>query len=109
VRGPPDRDFLDVVMLRGRYGGARLLELAAEKTVGSPFRIFVNRSGRSVASHPSVGPLLASTSIAQLPSTPLSRNGALNWRVDQVRIRSGHFVCPTAALHTTTLIVETEL
>ncbi len=33
-------NFLDVVMLRGRYGGARLLELAAEKDRGFTLAAF---------------------------------------------------------------------
>ena len=34
------RDFLDVIMLRERYGGARLLELAAEKDRGFSLTTF---------------------------------------------------------------------
>lgn len=43
------RDFLDVIMLRRRYGGARLLELAAEKDRGftlATFRAALGSIGR---------------------------------------------------------------
>jgi hypothetical protein len=103
------RDFLDVVMLRGRYDGARLLELAAEKDRGFTLATFRESLGPISRISPQRWAAAGIDKHRAPSSTPLSKNGASNWRVEQVRIRSGHLVCPTAALHTTTLIVESEV